>query len=427
MQSGFSCNSVMIKKKAQFNPIFRVLLLFIFSLSSTEIKSQVPYLKIKEIIENVNIDTLVSNVRILSGEDYVRIDSQNQFIVNRVSGTPTNRMAANFIEQKLNSFGLKTYEQYFTGYSWMGFGDLVSGYNIYAVQEGEDTTAKYIICAHYDAATNYCADDNASGTAVVLEAARILSRYKPQYTIIYAFWDQEEVWLVGSSAFAYNADSIHMNIQGVLNIDMVGWDGNYDGLAEIHTNHDDGNSAELARMINNLNLTYSIGLNTIIIDPGQAHSDNVSFDVPAVLLIESYSNDFNPYYHSVNDRISRFNLGYFGRIAKLAVAGIATMSSISITAVEEIEIYDAKLTLEQNYPNPVLNYTIFRFYIPERAHSSLDIYNASGNKVACLISDELDSGSHQITWDATNLPNGIYYYKLQSGGNVMNRKMIVMH
>ncbi len=308
----------------------------------TQIKKtvKVPYLKIKEIIENVNIDTLVSNVRVLSGEDYVRIDSQNQFIVNRVSGTPTNRMAAKFIEQKLKSFGLKTYEQYFTGYSWMGFGDLVSGYNIYAIQEGEDTTAKYIICAHYDAATDYCADDNASGTAIVLEAARIISQHKPPYTIIYAFWDQEEAWLVGSSAFASYADSIHMNIQGVLNIDMVGWDGNNDGLAEIHTNHY-GHSAELAGIINNLNFDYSIGLNTIIIDPGQASSDNVSFAAPGVLFIESYLNDFNPYYHTVDDRIFQFNLGYFERMAKLAVAGIATMASILITADEEIEIDEA--------------------------------------------------------------------------------------
>lgn len=413
--------------KGLLNPISLTLLLFIFSLSVNEIKSQVPYFEIKEIIENVNIDSLVKNVRILSGEDYVTIDSQDQFIVNRVSGTATNRLAAIFIEQKLKGFGLKTYEQYFTGISWMGFGDLVSGNNIYAVQEGEDTTVKHIICAHYDAVTSYCADDNASGVAVVLEAARILSRYKPQYTIIYAFWDQEEAWLVGSQAFAIRADSMHTNIQGVLNIDMVGWDGNDDGLAEIHGDHYWANSAELAKMLNNLNLTYSIGLHTTIVNPGQAYSDNVSFSVPAILLIESYLHDFNPYYHSVNDRISHFNIGYFERMAKLAIAGISTLATTSIAAVEETKIDKAEFILEQNYPNPVLNYTIIRFYIPERAHYSLDIYNMSGYKVACLISAELDTGSHQIKWDATNLPDGVYYYKLLSRGNVMTRKMIILH
>jgi hypothetical protein len=427
MKRGFSCNNVIINKKTQFNLVFRVLLLFIFSLSGSEIKSQVPDLKIKGILEDVSIDTLVKNVRILSGEDSVRIGSQKQLIADRVSGSPTNILAGNYIKQKLKSFDLKTYEQYFTGYSWMGFGDLVSGRNIYAIQEGEDTTAKYIICAHYDAATSYCADDNASGTAVVLEAARILSRLKPQCTIIYAFWDQEEAWLVGSNAFAHIADSIHMNIQGVLNIDMVGWDGNNDGLAEIHTDHNYHNSVQLAQMLKDLNSTHYIGLNINIIDPGQAYSDNVSFAVPAVLFIESYSSDFNPYYHSVNERISYFNLGYFKRMAKLAIAGIATLASISITAVEKIEIDETGLSLEQNYPNPVSNYTTFSFFIPEKAYSSLDIYNSLGNKIIRLISAELVSGSHQIKWDAANLPDGIYYYKLTSGGKAMMRKMIVLH
>jgi hypothetical protein len=413
--------------KAQLNPVSLSFILLIFILSGSEVKSQVPYLKTKGIIEDVNIDTLVKNVRILSGEDYAIIDSHNRFIVNRVSGTPTNRLAAAFIKQKLKNFGLKTYEQYFSGYSWMGFGDLVSGYNIYAIEEGEDTTAKYIVCAHYDAVTDYCADDNASGVAVVLEAARILSRYKPQHTIIFAFWDQEEAWLVGSSAFAFIADSIRMNIMGVLNIDMVGWDSNNDREAEIHTDHYYGNSTELAKMLNDLNLTYSIGLKTVVINPGQANSDNLSFSAPAVLLIESYLHDFNPYYHSVNDRISHFNTGYFEQMAQLAIAGIATMASMPITVVEETDVDESGLTLEQNYPNPVLNCTTFGFCIPVRAHSSLDLYNALGNKVACLISAELDSGRHQIKWDATNLPDGIYYYKLLSGGKILIRKMIVLH
>lgn len=410
--------------KGRLNTICLTLLLFIFTLLNSETKSQIPTPTTSKIIKSVNIDTLVRYVRILSGEDSITIHSQNQIIANRVSGTATNRLAAFFIKHKLEGFGLKTYEQYFTGLSWMGFGDPVSGYNIYAVQEGEDTTVNCIICAHYDAATDYCADDNASGAAVVLEAARIMSLHKPQYSIIYALWDQEEAWLVGSQAFSQYADSIHLNIKGVLNIDMIGWDGNNDRLAEIHTNR---NSTQLAQMLKDLNITYSIGLNINIIDPGKASSDNLAFSEPAVLFIESFLHDFNPNYHTVNDRISHFNLGYFEQMAKLAVAGIASMASGSINAVEKTEASEAGLILDQNFPNPVLNYTTFRFFIPERAYSSIDIYNALGNKVACLISAEFESGSYQIKWEATILPNGIYYYRLQSGGTVLSRKMIVQH
>jgi len=57
------------------------------------------------------------------------------------------------------------------------------------VQEGYLYPEKqFIICAHYDAVDVYCADDNATGVAAVIEAARILSQYNFKYTLIYALW-----------------------------------------------------------------------------------------------------------------------------------------------------------------------------------------------------------------------------------------------
>ena len=47
----------------------------------------------------------------------------------------------------------------------------------------------YIVSAHYDSVTNFGADDNASGTAAIIELARILSQYCTENTIIYALWD----------------------------------------------------------------------------------------------------------------------------------------------------------------------------------------------------------------------------------------------
>ena len=61
----------------------------------------------------------------------------------------------------------------------------------------------YIICAHYDSVTTYCADDNASSVAAVIEAARILSGECFDFTIVYALWDQEEIGLVGSEYYAF--------------------------------------------------------------------------------------------------------------------------------------------------------------------------------------------------------------------------------
>ena len=49
------------------------------------------------------------------------------------------------------------------------------------------------------------ADDNASGTAAVIEAARIFTQYDSKYTIIYALWDEEEQGLIGSAYYAHQA------------------------------------------------------------------------------------------------------------------------------------------------------------------------------------------------------------------------------
>ena len=105
----------------------------------------------------------------------------------------------------------------------------------------------FILCAHYDAVDFYCADDNASGVTAVLEAARILSEYQFNYTIVYALWDEEESGKHGSYYYATMADSNDLDIQGVLNLEMFGWDEDGDGLIDIHTN-DIANSVSLANI-----------------------------------------------------------------------------------------------------------------------------------------------------------------------------------
>ncbi|MFT4680697.1 MAG: Zn-dependent M28 family amino/carboxypeptidase, partial [Flavobacteriales bacterium] len=81
-----------------------------------------------------------------------------------------------------------------------------TGENIVATQPGlEYPNQKYVICAHYDAmptAIAPAADDDGSGTATLIELARVLSQYEFVFTIEYGFWDEEEQGLVGSREYA---------------------------------------------------------------------------------------------------------------------------------------------------------------------------------------------------------------------------------
>lgn len=102
-----------------------------------------------------------------------------------------------------------------------------TGYNVIGILEGSMEPEKYIIiCAHYDTAGAAIsgADDNTSGTATVLELARVLSKFKPYVTIKFIVWDAEERGLLGSRAYVrdFKDDIDNGRILAVLNYDMNG-------------------------------------------------------------------------------------------------------------------------------------------------------------------------------------------------------------
>jgi Peptidase family M28 len=98
------------------------------------------------------------------------------------------------------------------------------GVNIFAERQGTDKTAGAIlVAAHYDTvAISPGADDNASGVAVVLEAARLLGSRPTPRTLQLALFDKEEEGLLGSKAFVTNATRL-ANLRGVIVMDMVGY------------------------------------------------------------------------------------------------------------------------------------------------------------------------------------------------------------
>ena len=79
------------------------------------------------------------------------------------------------------------------------------------------------------------------------------------------------------------------------------------------------------------------------------------------------------------------------------------------------------------FPNPLSSKTSFSFTLPQEEFTSLKIYNTLGNEVATLLNDRLSAGDQRIEFDASHLPSGIYYYRLQIGENVESKPLIVAH
>ena len=83
-------------------------------------------------------------------------------------------------------------------------------------------------------------------------------------------------------------------------------------------------------------------------------------------------------------------------------------------------------SLMQNYPNPFNPSTVIQYGLPERNHVKLEIFNVLGQRVAILIDNELEAGYHEITFDATHLPSGVYIYRLQASDYVETRRMLYL-
>ncbi len=109
---------------------------------------------------------------------------------------PEHDLAQNNIYGEFESFGLDTSLHPFD-YAGSTY------YNVVGVHYGTVRPDDiYILGAHYDSANGPGADDNASGTAGMMEAARVLSQYEFEATLIFIGFDREEQYYIGSGAYA---------------------------------------------------------------------------------------------------------------------------------------------------------------------------------------------------------------------------------
>lgn len=82
--------------------------------------------------------------------------------------------------------------------------------------------------------------------------------------------------------------------------------------------------------------------------------------------------------------------------------------------------------LEQNYPNPFNPSTQIRFALRASHLARLTVYDVLGREIAVLVDGVMPAGTHNVTFDASNLPSGVYIYRLEAAGQVQTRRMILI-
>jgi len=94
--------------------------------------------------------------------------------------------------------------------------------------------------------------------------------------------------------------------------------------------------------------------------------------------------------------------------------------------IDENENIPMVTELAQNYPNPFNPATTINFNLAKDAKVSLVVYDVMGRKVADLVNKNMVTGSHKVSFDASNLVSGVYYYTLKAGEVNQTKKMMLI-
>jgi len=112
------------------------------------------------------------------------------------------------------------------------------------------------------------------------------------------------------------------------------------------------------------------------------------------------------------------NDGYYDGLSLIAAVPVGIQ-------VERRNLIDDFILL-QNYPNPFNPLTNIEFHLPRTELVFLKIYDILGREITTLLDKTLPAGWHQLQWDATNVPSGVYFYQLTAGDHQAVRKMLLV-
>jgi hypothetical protein len=265
-------------------------------------------------------------VRSVSGPAIDADVSRLEAFVTRYCRSDSARAAAEWIRARFLAVGLDSVSLH----EW----DPVYSPNVVAVMPGwYEPGVSVVVGGHYDSISQYSqsapgADDNASGTALMLEAARVLAGRRFERTLVFVAFGGEELGLLGSEAWAAAAAARGDRITAMINADMVGYVAPGDALdLDVITDTASGWLRDLAF---HAGATYVADLPVIEgALPGGATSDHASFwahGYPALQLWEDSS--CSPWIHSASDGVGlSYNAPPLAQgFARLAVATAAELA-----------------------------------------------------------------------------------------------------
>lgn len=294
----------------------------------------------------------------------------------RYASTPQCEAAGDFILERFRQLGLAAASDAFT------FESYYQSKNIVAVIPGKVAPERMVLaCAHYDSASSNPlvsapgADDNASGTAAILELARILANENFDFSIGLLCVSAEEWGLYGSAHYAHQARQDGAEIIAVVNLDMIAYPGDRQRVLDVIG---DPQSEWLAdRFIAAAQPLVGLRLAKVI-DPGLTWSDHSSFWDQGYAALCGIEDSDNPYYHRSNDTLETLDLTFAAEAVQASLAAVADLAQplstpaapTGLQARSQISaaLFSSLKTVYLNWQanrEPVIGYHVYR---ADRSH-----------------------------------------------------------
>ncbi len=96
------------------------------------------------------------------------------------------------------------------------------------------------------------------------------------------------------------------------------------------------------------------------------------------------------------------------------------------TSSELVSTLPDAFMLEQNYPNPFNPTTVIRYQLPVQSDVRIEVFDILGRRVATLVNETMEAGTHQVTFDGSRLASGIYHYRLTAGDFAQTRRFTLI-
>ncbi|HUV31180.1 MAG TPA: M20/M25/M40 family metallo-hydrolase [Acidobacteriota bacterium] len=342
-------------------------------------------------------DTLVNHVSL---DSVFAFDTRLEDFYTRYVYTDSIDRARDWMVSKFLSWG---YTDVTAPYFWY-YGPL---WNVVAVKPGYAEPEKVIVvAAHYDAVTYdqpqpteiYApgADDNASGTALVLELARVLADVPVRKTIMFVPVTAEEIGLVGSRHIAQELKQDGVDVEVMYNADMIGFTGGQPWYIDV-----EGGDIEIYRDITGAAGDRLTSLMPILLPVMSSNSDHSSFYNQGFSVVHAIETNFNTAgWHTILDISSRLNFPYMTDVVKMMLASVLIVAeSPGPPTVDNIvDIGDGQsLDIHWSPCSPDASYRIYRGVSP-------GVYTDS-----VLVTP----GACHYEW--TDLTEGVRYYFLAMG------------